>query len=122
MLTPCEVPAGVGGTLDFTLCEAQNFTMAKAITSHRQSRCFTYTLAPQPLLCYNTLKGGDFMEIKAKCKYDLDSVKALTHLTMYKKADLRKRLIFWPACVYQHSKREKQIEYPTQTKNPFTKA
>ena len=35
------------------------------------------------------------MQIKAKCKYDLDSVKALTHLTMYKKADPRKRLIFW---------------------------
>ncbi len=37
------------------------------------------------------------MEIKARCKYDLDSVKALTHLTMYKKADPRKRLIFWSA-------------------------
>ena len=37
------------------------------------------------------------MEIKAKCKYDLDSVKALTHLTMYKKADPKKRLIFWSA-------------------------
>jgi len=36
-----EVPAGVGGTLNFTLCEAQYFTMAKAITSHRQSRYFT---------------------------------------------------------------------------------
>ena len=35
------------------------------------------------------------MEIKAKCKYDLDSVKALTHLIMYKKSDPRKRLIFW---------------------------
>ena len=35
------------------------------------------------------------MEIKAKCKYNLDSVKALTHLTMYKKADPGKRLIFW---------------------------
>jgi hypothetical protein len=40
------------------------------------------------------LKDGDFMEIKAKCKYDLDSVKALTRLTMYKKSDPRKRLIF----------------------------
>lgn len=37
------------------------------------------------------------MEIKAKCKYDFDSVKALTHLTMYKKADPKKRLIFWSA-------------------------
>ena len=35
------------------------------------------------------------MEIRAKCKYDLDSVKALTHLTMYKKADPKKRLRFW---------------------------
>ena len=35
------------------------------------------------------------MEIKAKCKYDFDSVKALTHLTMFKKADPKKRLIFW---------------------------
>lgn len=37
------------------------------------------------------------MKIKAKCKYDLDSVKALTHLAMYKKADPKKRLIFWSA-------------------------
>ena len=37
------------------------------------------------------------MEIRAKCKYDLDSVKALTHLTMYKKADPQKRLTFWSA-------------------------
>lgn len=35
------------------------------------------------------------MEIKAKCKYDFESVKALTHLAMYKKADPKKRLIFW---------------------------
>ena len=32
------------------------------------------------------------MEIRAKCKYDLDSVKALTHLTMYKKADPKKKI------------------------------
>ena len=50
-----------------------------------------------PFLCYNTVKGGDFMEIKAKCKYNLDSVKALTHLTMYKKVDPKKRLMFWSA-------------------------
>jgi hypothetical protein len=37
------------------------------------------------------------MEIKAKCKYDLDSVKALTHLIMYKKADPKKLLMFWSA-------------------------
>lgn len=35
------------------------------------------------------------MEIKATCKYDFDAVKALTHLTMYKKADPKKRLVFW---------------------------
>lgn len=35
------------------------------------------------------------MEIKAKCKYDLDSVKALTHLTMFKKANPKKRMVFW---------------------------
>ena len=35
------------------------------------------------------------MEIKAKCKYDLDSVKALTHLTMFKKSNPKKRLTFW---------------------------
>ncbi len=35
------------------------------------------------------------MEIKAKCKYDFESVKALAHLAMYKKADPKKRLIFW---------------------------
>lgn len=27
------------------------------------------------------------MEIRAKCKYDYDSVKALTHLTMFKKSN-----------------------------------
>lgn len=35
------------------------------------------------------------MEIKAKCKYDFESVKAFVHLTMYKRADPKKRLIFW---------------------------
>ena len=35
------------------------------------------------------------MEIKAKCKYDYDSVKALTHLTMFKKANPKKRLTFY---------------------------
>ncbi len=35
------------------------------------------------------------MEIKAKCKFDLDSVRALTHLWMYKKADPKKRMRFW---------------------------
>ena len=35
------------------------------------------------------------MEIRAKCKYDYDSVKALTHLTMFKKANPKKRLTFY---------------------------
>ena len=35
------------------------------------------------------------MEIKAKCKCDLDSVKALVHLFMFKKADPKKRMTFW---------------------------
>ena len=35
------------------------------------------------------------MEIKAKCKFDFDSIRALAHLTMFKKADPKKRLIFW---------------------------
>ena len=34
------------------------------------------------------------MEIRAKCKYDFDSVKSLAHLTMFKKANPKKRLIF----------------------------
>ena len=38
--TDSEVPAGVSGTLNFTSCEARYFTMAWAITSHRQSRYF----------------------------------------------------------------------------------
>lgn len=35
------------------------------------------------------------MEIRAKCEYDFDSVKALSHLTMFKKANPKKRLAFW---------------------------
>lgn len=35
------------------------------------------------------------MEIKAKYKFDFDSIRALTHLTMFKKANPKKRLIFW---------------------------
>ena len=35
------------------------------------------------------------MEIRAKCKYDFDSVKALAHLTMFKKANPKKRMMFW---------------------------
>jgi len=37
------------------------------------------------------------MEIRAKCKYDFDSIKALTHLTMFKKSNPKKRLTFWSA-------------------------
>jgi len=35
------------------------------------------------------------MEIRAKCKFDIDSIRALTHLLMFKKANPRKRMIFW---------------------------
>jgi hypothetical protein len=35
------------------------------------------------------------MEIRAKCKYDFESIKALTHLVMFKKADPKKRLTLW---------------------------
>lgn len=40
-------------------------------------------------------QGGDFLEIKARCKYDFESVRALAHLTMFKKANPKKRLMFW---------------------------
>ncbi len=35
------------------------------------------------------------MEIKAKCKFDFDSIKALTRLLMFKKVDPKKQMIFW---------------------------
>lgn len=35
------------------------------------------------------------MEIKASCKLSLESCKALTHLQMFRKADPRKRMLFW---------------------------
>ena len=35
------------------------------------------------------------MGIRVKCKYNFDSVKALVHLTMFKKANPKKRMIFW---------------------------
>lgn len=35
------------------------------------------------------------MEIKASARYDLDACKALTRLSMFKKADPKKRMIFW---------------------------
>lgn len=35
------------------------------------------------------------MEIKAKCKLDYDAVRALAHLNMYRKANPKKRFIFW---------------------------
>ena len=40
-------------------------------------------------------KGGEDMEIRAKSKYNFDSVKALAHLTIFKKANPKKRMIFW---------------------------
>lgn len=36
------------------------------------------------LYCY---EGGDDMEIRAKCKFDFDAIKALTHLSTYKKSN-----------------------------------
>ena len=35
------------------------------------------------------------MKIRAKCRFDFDSIRALTLLTMFKKANPKKRLIFW---------------------------
>ena len=35
------------------------------------------------------------MEIKAKCKLDMDTTKALTHLWMFKKANPKKRMLTW---------------------------
>lgn len=35
------------------------------------------------------------MQIQAKCKHDLASVRALVHLGMFKKADPKKRMRFW---------------------------
>ena len=48
-----------------------------------------------PLLCYNTLKGGDFMEIRAKCKSNFESIRALTYLSLSKKANPKKRFLTW---------------------------
>ena len=35
------------------------------------------------------------MEIKAKCKFDLESIRALTHLSLFKKANPKKRFLTW---------------------------
>ncbi len=35
------------------------------------------------------------MEIKAKCKFDFESIKALTHLSLFKKANPKKRFLTW---------------------------
>ena len=35
------------------------------------------------------------MEIKAGCKFDIDAMTALTHLSMFKRADPKKRMVFW---------------------------
>ena len=35
------------------------------------------------------------MEIKASCKFNLESMKAFTHLLLFKKANPKKRMIFW---------------------------
>ena len=39
------------------------------------------------------LKVGDFVEIRAKCKFNKDSIRALAHLATFKKADPKKRLL-----------------------------
>ena len=41
------------------------------------------------------LKDGDFLEIKAKCKFDFESIRALTHLSLFKKANPKKRFLTW---------------------------
>ena len=38
---------------------------------------------------------GDFVEIRAKCKFDFESIRALTHLSLFKKANPQKRLLTW---------------------------
>ena len=35
------------------------------------------------------------MEIRAKCKFDFESIRALTHLSLFKKANPKKRLLTW---------------------------
>ena len=35
------------------------------------------------------------MEIKAKCKFDFESTRALTHLSLFKKANPKKRFLTW---------------------------
>ena len=35
------------------------------------------------------------MEIKANCKFDFDSIRALTHLSLFKKANPKKRFLTW---------------------------
>ena len=35
------------------------------------------------------------MEVRASCKYDLEAIRALTRLSMFKKADPKKRMILW---------------------------
>ena len=35
------------------------------------------------------------MEIKAKCKFDFESIRALTHLSLFKKANPKKRFLIW---------------------------
>lgn len=35
------------------------------------------------------------MEIRAKCRFDYNSIRALTHLSLFKKANPKKRFITW---------------------------
>lgn len=44
---------------------------------------------------FEQTQGGDSMEIKAKCKFDFDSIRALAHVSAFKKADPKKRFLTW---------------------------
>lgn len=41
------------------------------------------------------LKVGGDMQIKAKCKFDFESIRALTHLSLFKKANPKKWFLIW---------------------------
>ena len=45
--------------------------------------------------CVIIHKGGDDMEIRAKCKFDFVSIRALTHLSLFKKANPQKSFFTW---------------------------
>ena len=68
------MPAAYEGTNFIShFCNAKIFHMATAI--------FHLTLCIHRFYAVMYLR-GDFMEIKAKCKFDFDSIRALTHLSL----------------------------------------